>query len=64
MCVCVLLLQGDSGGPLICYNRDYHQWVQYGIVSFGADCTQSKFPSIYANVPHFMEWIENTVASN
>ncbi|KAJ8982607.1 hypothetical protein NQ317_005079, partial [Molorchus minor] len=46
---------GDSGGPLIADGK------QVGIVSFGAsDCTAG-YPSVYARVTSYTEWIEKSI---
>lgn len=47
---------GDGGAPLFCRRSD--QYVQYGIVSFNMDC---KWPTVYANVPMFIDWIKSTM---
>lgn len=55
-------LAGDSGSPLINYatNAGKTKAVQVGIVVAGnASCGKGAkgFPGIYADVPHYLEWI-------
>ncbi|XP_057576671.1 putative serine protease 47 [Hippopotamus amphibius kiboko] len=48
--------QGDSGGPLVC---DFASaWVLMGLASWGLDCRHPIYPSIFTNVTHFTEWID------
>jgi len=43
--------QGDSGGPM-------HQGeTLVGIVSWGIGCARPGYPGVYANVPHYVNWI-------
>ncbi|XP_045214354.2 uncharacterized protein LOC123564677 isoform X1 [Mercenaria mercenaria] len=51
--------RGDSGGPLICYHDNH--WMQAGIVSFGYQCGDIRYPGVYTNVDYFYNWIENTI---
>ena len=44
--------QGDSGGPFICNN------VLTGVVSWGVGCAREGVPGVYANVYHYVDWIE------
>lgn len=48
---------GDSGGPA--YVLQQGQWLQYGIVSFGAagSCGVARAPTAFTFVPHFSPWI-------
>ena len=52
---------GDSGGPLACNQGG--QWKLLGAASFvyksGGKCL-TYYPSVYANVPHFRDWIRST----
>ncbi|XP_069361117.1 trypsin, alkaline B-like [Maniola hyperantus] len=45
--------QGDSGSPLI------HNNVIIGATSFGMHCANPQFPTVYARVAHFTNWIRN-----
>jgi len=45
--------QGDSGGPLV------HQNTLVGVVSWGIDCADEKFPGVYADVLVLKDWIED-----
>ena len=48
--------QGDSGGPLVV--RDGADWVQAGIVSWGAGCAKPGKYGVYTGVGAFADWIE------
>lgn len=53
-----VVLQGDSGGPLLCQSvHERDRWFVAGIVSWGMKCAHPYLPGIYANVPHFLDWI-------
>lgn len=48
---------GDSGGPLTCSQNGTNQLA--GIVSFGAGCARPNFPSVFARVSFFRDWINS-----
>lgn len=48
--------QGDSGGPLVV--RDGKNWVQAGVVSWGAGCAKPGKYGVYTNVGAFTDWIQ------
>ena len=50
--------QGDSGGPLVV--RDGDEWVQAGVVSWGAGCAKPGKYGVYTNVGAFAEWVNRT----
>ena len=50
--------QGDSGGPLVV--RDGDEWVQVGVVSWGAGCAKPGKYGVYTNVGAFAEWVNKT----
>lgn len=54
--------QGDSGGPALGYD-DKAQTVLVGIVSWGAGCTQKKYPGVYVNVVAYRDWIAATIGN-
>lgn len=51
--------QGDSGGPMIV--NDTTNDLQVGVVSWGIGCAQIGFPGVYAEVPTYKTWIEDTI---
>ena len=51
--------QGDSGGPA--YGLAGGRAIVVGIVSWGAGCTNKKFPGVYVNVGKFTRWIAETI---
>ncbi|RZF43226.1 hypothetical protein LSTR_LSTR009030 [Laodelphax striatellus] len=51
---------GDSGGPLMIPHEN--RYYLYGVVSYGVDCANPKYPGIYARVTEFVDWIESNVA--
>lgn len=50
--------QGDSGGPLVV--RDGDEWVQAGVVSWGAGCAKPGKYGVYTSVGAFAEWVNRT----
>ena len=50
--------QGDSGGPLVV--KDGDEWVQVGVVSWGAGCAKPGKYGVYTNVGAFAEWVNET----
>ena len=47
--------QGDSGGPLVV--RDGSEWVQAGVVSWGAGCAKPGLYGVYTNAGAFAQWM-------
>ena len=50
--------QGDSGGPLVV--KDGDEWVQVGVVSWGAGCAKPGKYGVYTSVGAFAEWVNRT----
>lgn len=48
--------QGDSGGPLVAQRPDKN-WIQVGIVSWGAGCAEAEHYGVYTRVAAFRDWI-------
>ncbi len=55
--------QGDSGGPLV-IRDETGNFVQVGVVSWGAGCGGGATPGVYARVAPFAGWIDDTMKSN
>ena len=51
---------GDSGGPLMC--KLDNQWVQVGITSWSSGCGHINYPSVYARVGEYVDWIKTHIA--
>ncbi|XP_057717313.1 testisin-like [Corythoichthys intestinalis] len=49
--------QGDSGGPMV--SNDGSVYVQSGVVSFGVPCAVPRFPTVFARVSQYQDWITN-----
>ncbi|XP_045188152.1 trypsin-like [Mercenaria mercenaria] len=49
---------GDSGGPMVCNG------VLAGVTSWGASGCATSYPSVYARVSNYNEWISTTIAAN
>ncbi|XP_059374207.1 serine protease 30-like [Carassius carassius] len=53
----------DSGGPMV--SRNSPLWIQSGISSFtGEKCDDPKFPSVFARVSQYEDWIKSYMGSN
>ena len=50
--------QGDSGGPLVV--RDGDEWVQVGVVSWGASCAKPGMFGVYTRTAAFAQWVNET----
>ncbi|KAL0198138.1 hypothetical protein M9458_006678, partial [Cirrhinus mrigala] len=45
--------------------RNASVWIQSGIVSFGAkQCDDPKYPSVFARVSQYQDWITSNIGSN
>ena len=55
---CFDLLPGDSGGPLVCQRCTHCEWYLVGITSFGVRCAEPNFPTVYAEVAAYEDWIQ------
>lgn len=51
--------QGDSGGPLVVRNAQNTDWLQVGVVSFGATCATTY--GVYAKVANYLDWVSQYV---
>lgn len=57
--------QGDSGSGLFCRQADSSsQYFVAGVVSFGIKCATPKLPGVYTSVPHYIDWIMETMRDN
>ncbi|XP_074719076.1 plasminogen-like isoform X2 [Strix uralensis] len=50
--------EAEVGGPLVCQDKD--RFVQYGVTSWGLDCTQPSKP-VFVRIPSFVSWIKNAI---
>nr|CAH0103353.1 unnamed protein product [Daphnia galeata] len=48
---------GDSGGPIFVRSSPGAPWIQVGIVSFGVECANDRYPSVYTRVSSHLPWI-------
>ncbi|KAK7938541.1 hypothetical protein WMY93_001867 [Mugilogobius chulae] len=53
---------GDSGGPLV--YKASSAWIQFGVVSFGIPCAVPAYPSVYARVSQYEDWIKSHITEN
>lgn len=58
--------QGDSGGPMMLpiHGNGEFPFYQIGIVSYGDGCGRPNSPTIYTNVQHYADWIEEKLSLN
>eukprot|EP01134_Creolimax_fragrantissima_P003159 CFRG3159T1 len=58
--------QGDSGGPVVQPGSDgrINSGKIAGIVSWGQGCAREGYPGVNARVSSYVEWIDETMASN
>lgn len=62
-CWMFFFIQGDSGGPVV--NKNGFIWIQSGIVSFGSKrCDDPRYPSVFARVSQYQDWIKSYTGSN
>uniref|UniRef100_A0A8B9Q4V4 Plasmin n=1 Tax=Apteryx owenii TaxID=8824 RepID=A0A8B9Q4V4_APTOW len=54
--------EADAGGPLVC--RDEDRFVQYGVTSWGLDCTQPSKPTVFVQISSFVSWIKNIMVAH
>jgi len=54
--------QGDSGGPMIAKDEDNNGAATLvGVVSWGYGCADAGSPGVYAEVSHFVDWLEENM---
>ncbi|XP_040981174.1 plasminogen-like isoform X2 [Aquila chrysaetos chrysaetos] len=53
--------EAEVGGPLVCKDKD--RFVQYGVTSWGLDCTQPSKP-VFVRIPSFVSWIKNAMVAH
>ncbi|XP_071821569.1 complement factor B-like isoform X1 [Apostichopus japonicus] len=54
---------GDSGGPLVKYAKrgTSRRWTVIGVTSWGIGCALQTELDFFANVPHFVPWINENI---
>jgi secreted trypsin-like serine protease len=55
---------GDSGGPLVIADSNPQGYVQVGIVSWGPQCGNPRYPGVYTRVSSFTDWIKQNMSAN
>ncbi|XP_064303022.1 plasminogen isoform X2 [Phalacrocorax carbo] len=53
--------EAEVGGPLVCQDKD--RFVQYGVTSWGLNCTQPSKP-VFVRIPSFVSWIKNVMVAH
>ncbi|XP_052760370.1 fibrinolytic enzyme, isozyme C-like [Mya arenaria] len=53
--------QGDSGGPMVCYRGSTP--VLAGVTSWGASGCGTNYPSVYARVSNYKEWLDQEMTA-
>ncbi|XP_048014255.1 chymotrypsinogen A-like isoform X1 [Megalobrama amblycephala] len=57
------MCSGDSGGPML--SRNGSLWIQSGISSFTTQrCEDRRFPSVFARVSQYHDWIKSYMGKN
>jgi len=54
--------QGDSGGPLIIKGRNSTSDILVGMVSWGFDCADPRFPGVYSRIAATASWLKHYIA--
>lgn len=52
-----LACNGDSGGAVVVFDSETKSPIQVGIVSWGKDCAEPRFPGVNARILAEREWI-------
>ena len=52
--------QGDSGGPLIIVGQDATEDILVGLVSWGFECSDSRYPGVYSRVSAAISWLQGS----
>ena len=55
--------QGDSGGPLV-VNEGDNKWTVVGATSFGVSSCEGPYPSMFARVSVFLDFIYASMVSS
>ncbi|VVC97137.1 unnamed protein product [Leptidea sinapis] len=51
----------DGGSPLVCVSKthkEYTRYSVYGLVAYGIECGKEGLPSVYTNIAHIRDWID------
>ncbi|KAJ6223817.1 hypothetical protein RDWZM_002362 [Blomia tropicalis] len=57
------LCQGDSGSGITQHDQEFDVEILVGIGSFGFDCGNGKFPSVFTAVADYVQWINETMSN-
>jgi len=49
---------GDSGGPLVCMDESTGRYTLAGVTSWGRSGCSTSYPSVYARISYFRDWIQ------
>ncbi|XP_048511303.1 phenoloxidase-activating factor 2 [Athalia rosae] len=52
---------GDGGSPLVCQVGG--RWQVVGLVAWGIGCATAGVPGVYVNIPNYLAWIMQQIAS-
>jgi len=54
---------GDSGGPMAWLDPDSDEVKLVGVVSFGKGCADPKFPGVFGEISHVLDWVKKIIGT-